>query len=239
MPRGAILHVGCNRSHGFLGPVYGDGRFRFVPIPEWHKCVSEKTWTYADLDLQETLPKNWKWGKYAHYDPEFESFTWGDYKNKRTYQARQLQERAFYLFISSLKYFPIRGVEGAHDINPDWAYYLIGFFEVAELPTWVSYPLSTHFRDRFLNNAHIRRRDNGTHRPFLIFTGTRRGKTRSRLLERAVALSNGVIPNSLARAAMSWLKPSSTGRWNKRWWEEGIAPQQGVRRVLEAAGLDS
>ncbi len=218
--------------------MYGDGRFKFVPIPERPKYVSGNSWTYGALGLGEILPTNWKWGNYAHYDPEFLTFTWGDYENKRTYQARQLKARDFYFFISSLQYHLMSGVERAPDIDPDWGYYIIGFFKAAQLPVWIHYPIPKQTLARFPNNAHVRRRE-GSWDPFLVFTGTAQGEAGSRLLGRAVPLSNGVLPNRLAKEAMGdWLRPSPSGSWNKRWWEEGVVSEAGVKLLLEAAGVD-
>lgn len=224
-----MLHVGCNSSHRFLAPILGDGSFKFVPIPE--DIPSEESWTYEHLGLREILTDAWSWGNYAHYDPEFLSFTWGDYENIRTLRARQLRPKDFYFFMSSLKYKP-DGAERLPDIDPDWAYYLIGFFEVAETPITVHHPIPEHIRERFPNNAHIRRDPAHHGRPFLIFTGTKTGEKKSRLLPKAVALSRQRIPNELSIAALPWLNPS-----NPRWWQAGIVPDEGVRLLLKAAGV--
>jgi hypothetical protein len=74
-------------------PEYSDGTFKFIPMPE--NYPSAQSWTYEELGLKEVVPDSWK---YAHNDPEFRSFTWGDYINKRTYLTRQLCKGDYVFF---------------------------------------------------------------------------------------------------------------------------------------------
>ena len=236
-PKGAILHVGSNRHFRFLGPVHGDGTFKFIPIPE-DKHDPERSWKYEELGLAEDLPRNWKWGKYAHYDPEFLTFTYGDpiEHTLRLRHARELREDEFLFFLASLRYSPRDGETRASDIDPEWAYYLIGFFELAEPPIVLPYPFPDDARKRFSNNANVRRVND--QRPIFIFEGTKNGKEHSRQLMRAVALSNEVVPNTLARQAMPWLTPRPNKGWAYRWWGENFVFPEGVQILLRAMGLD-
>jgi hypothetical protein len=174
------------------------------------------------------LPGNWRW-KYAHYDPEFETFSWGDYPNKRTYYARQLQPGDYYFFISSLRHISTDGKRES-DIDPLWAYFITGFFLVARPPEELSYPISLADRSRFKNNAHVRRSESADLGPFLIFTGT---QEKSRLLKRAIPISNKKVPNSLAKNAMPWLIEANNPDWQGRWWE-GLLPEEGARVLFHA-----
>jgi len=165
----------------------------------------------------------------VHYDPEFKTFSWGDYPNKRTYYARQLQPGDCYFFISSLKYHP-GSVKRESDISSGWAYYITGLFVAAQLPEEVSYPISQRNRSRFGNNAHIRRLETADLGPFLVFTGDQKG---SRLLKRAIPISNKKVPNSIANDAMPWLNEANNPEWQGRWWE-GLVPPEGTQVLLDA-----
>jgi hypothetical protein len=243
MPRGAILHVGCrkNGEGGFNGPVYGNGTFRYVPIPEGEKAT-ERCWTYAELQLEDVLPKPWKHGKYAHYDPEFRDFTYGEPNTRkhglRLRFARHLKEGDFLFFISSLTYRQTADTLKQADVVDDWAYYLIGFLNLAEDPINVPNPIPNDIRARFPNNAHIRRNEVD---PLLIFPGTRAGRSASRLVLRARAISDGTDPNRLAREAIPWIRPRQnmgpTG-WRYRWWAEEFVSEEGVIRLLQAVGVE-
>lgn len=238
------MHVGC-RQHGeghFNAPVYGNGKFWYVPIPEG-KDATERSWTYAELGLEDVLPKPWRFGEYAHYDPEFPDFTYGEPDTRkhglRLRIPRQLHKNDFLFFISSLTYRHREDVERHPDIVNGWAYYFIGFFELEEDPIRVPSPFPQDVVRRFSNNAHIRRKE--TDDPLLLFRGTSVGKKRSRLLQRAIALSNGTTPNDLATHAMPWLKPrrnmGPTG-WRYRWWSGDFVGDNGVTLLLSGLGVD-
>ena len=91
--RGVYVHIGANKGMGCPCPEYSDGTFKFIPMPE--NYPSAQSWTYEELGLKEVVPDSWK---YAHNDPEFRSFTWGDYINKRTYLTRQLCKGDYVFF---------------------------------------------------------------------------------------------------------------------------------------------
>ena len=87
-----IINVGVNASHGGLkSPIFEDGTFEFVPIPELRESKHYHSYPdcpllprYRDLPaysggtLAKYIPQkyqNWK----VHNDPEFKTFTYGDY----------------------------------------------------------------------------------------------------------------------------------------------------------------
>ena len=209
------MHIGCNRSDGMLAPIFGDGSFKYVPIREY--CPSNDSWTYAQLGAKDWVPEDWK---YAHYDPEFLTFTWGDYAKIRTHWARKLRPGDYYFFISSLRYHQTEARREPH-IDPEWGYYLIGLFEAQEAPVELSYPIPSNLKSRFKNNAHVRRVPKSDEK-FLIFSGT----ARSCLLKRAVPLSRRQYPNELAKRALPWASAS-----NPRWWQ-GIVSEEGASILL-------
>jgi len=221
MPKASIVHVGVNKKHGRLGPIFGDGKFRFVPIPE--NQPSEKSWTYDQLGLSEYVPLTWI---YAHNDPEFKTFTWGDYKNKRTFCTRQLSQGDFVFFIASLAYNSSRTIVRKAWVA-DYGMYVIGYFELEEIPQEnnISYPIPSAIKEKYANNAHIRWASNKEQfSPFLIFKGGEHSKT----LDIAVPFSVGSKPNTLAERVIPNLNPNKP-----RWWSDAIINKNGVREIFD------
>ena len=84
-----LLRVGMDSGFGGLGPLFPDGTFEYVPIPDAPSQVSERSLFFRDIfarsggSVARFVPAKHKEDP-AHYDPEFETFTYGDpTKNKR------------------------------------------------------------------------------------------------------------------------------------------------------------
>jgi len=91
VPRAVAVNVAANTNEpGFRGPVYPDGSFAYVPIPESAPTlpreqfsIDEPLPTYADLDLPFSVPTALRETP-VHMDPEFpsvhgrENATYGD-----------------------------------------------------------------------------------------------------------------------------------------------------------------
>ena len=80
-----LANVGSNSGHRFSSPVFDDGTFEFLPIPEDRDLDGDHAVRYRDLrpynrpvrDLLQYVPgRLWDWP--AHNDPEFDTFTYGD-----------------------------------------------------------------------------------------------------------------------------------------------------------------
>lgn len=78
-------------------PVYPDGRFEYVPIPEWARSTEQRryantTLRYRDVTLAEyvdRIHRNDEWlrefaAMALHHDPNFEALTFGDPKKTRS-----------------------------------------------------------------------------------------------------------------------------------------------------------
>ena len=84
-----LLRVGMDSGFGGLGPLFPDGTFEYVPIPDAPSRVSVRSLFFRDIlarsggSVARFVPAKHKEDP-AHYDPEFETFTYGDpTKNKR------------------------------------------------------------------------------------------------------------------------------------------------------------
>ena len=81
--RAIAINVAANTNMpGFRGPIYPDGSFEYVPIPE-REPTSTAVPTYADLDLRLPIPDDVA-DTPVHLDPEFvgyatcDRYTYGD-----------------------------------------------------------------------------------------------------------------------------------------------------------------
>lgn len=165
--RVVIINIGSSTSHEFQGHIFPDGAFAYVPIPEgW---PGARTPTYRKLGLAKWVTDP---DEYAHYDPEFETMTFGDYENKpRTANARKLETGDFLFFFASLSPNNDAG------IKKDIGFYLIGYFEMLRIIPYEEALVSRLTK----NNAHVKRIDD---HGFSVWKGT----NRSSVLHRAVPI---------------------------------------------------
>lgn len=183
MSKGLLLRVGIDSGcGGTLGPLFPDGTFEYVPIPESAQYVSLRSLYFRDLPARHGgMLAQYVRAKYreaaAHYDPEFETFTYGDpTRNKRT-QLLRLEHGDLLVFYAGLR--PV-GSRAASRL------YIIGYFTVASVASisaansWPP-PNCSHM----LGNAHLRRNrpDDG----LVVVCGQAQA---SRLLDRAIAVSD-------------------------------------------------
>ncbi|MFB6219364.1 MAG: hypothetical protein ABEH77_09380 [Halobacteriaceae archaeon] len=142
MPSVAI-NVGANTNEpGVRGPVYPDGSFEFVPIPETEP-TAEPPPTYADLDLRIQLPDGVAETP-VHLDPEFrgypccERYTYGDPWGVKARPLLSLSAGDYALFYATLSPRRADGSPGLADhpdwVRPEWGAYLVGEFRLARDP---------------------------------------------------------------------------------------------------------
>ncbi|MDI6807351.1 MAG: hypothetical protein QMD14_06155, partial [Candidatus Aenigmarchaeota archaeon] len=105
-PRIFIINVGVNASHGKLkSPIFEDGSFVFVPIPERRNPTCTLLPTYRSLfaNALEYIPESY-YDVRVHSDPEFETFTYGDYPTKKPRAAllKCIEKGDFLFFLARL-----------------------------------------------------------------------------------------------------------------------------------------
>ena len=182
MPRRIFLaNVGSNASHRFCSPVFSDGTFEFIPIPEDQALPEEHAITFKNLRsfynqtlrLTNYIPQRfWDWT--AHNDPEFRTFTYGDNCeiNSRASSLKSISKGDFLFFIARLQRW-----ENNIPTN-EFGFYLIGFLEIEEVLKEVIEHPDNAILQRFKENAHIRR---GLGYPnlwdrFWIFRGSKKSR---------------------------------------------------------------
>ena len=214
MPRAVAINVGANTNvPGVRGPIFADGTFEYVPIPE-PEPTSESVPTYADLELATELPEGTEESP-VHLDPEFaaypecERYTYGDPYGVKARPLLELAEGDYVFFYATLT---TQGAPKREWIAPEWGAYVIGQFRLGRDPIDGSaFPdLTDGARAAFDNNAHVKRE---TFDAAVLLEGEPDG---SRLYETAVPLSTpgrGSDANALVTDLSS---DSGKGPWWRR-----------------------
>ena len=157
-PRAVAVNVAANTNQpGFRGPVYPDGSFAYVPIPESAATlprdqfpVDEPLPTYADLDLPFAVPADLRETP-VHLDPEFPGVhgrtraTYGDPHGVKAGRIAGLEPGDWLFFYATLSLRPHGwgGPEAAPvadggpppdaDLAPDWGAYLFAGIRIDRL----------------------------------------------------------------------------------------------------------
>jgi hypothetical protein len=179
----AMLRIGIDSgSGGMQGPLFPDGSFDYIPIPDGFG-IDERTYgNTANLKprkLVEYFPPSRRGvmaNQSIHFDPEFVTFTYGDPTPPKA-GLRRLAKGDLLIFYC--------GLEGwGYKSEP--ALYLMGYFEVLSVGKPDDFGLQETLR-LFGNNFHVRhRRVFEQQKAELILI---KGSERSRLLKTAVCIS--------------------------------------------------
>jgi hypothetical protein len=202
------IDLGCG---GTLGPIFPDGTFEYVPIPESSQSVSSRSVYYGSLPtrhggtLAQYVPRRYKESA-AHYDPEFEIFTYGDPGRNKRSQLLRLEHGDLLVFYAGLSPVGFRGEKRL---------YIIGYFTISSVESIQSdesWPPQNALH--IMRNAHLRR--NRLDRGLVVVCGNPRT---SKLLNRAIVISDAAqnatsdfekrtgIHGSLKRAIGRWVSP--------------------------------
>jgi hypothetical protein len=211
MARSVAINVGANTTlPGFRAPIHPDGRFEYVPIPEREPAAASLP-TYADLNIDTDVPPDVR-DTEVHLDPEFaeypgcEAYTYGD---EHAVKAGPLSELAagdyafFYATLSTAGDPPAWAA-------PEWGAYLIGAFRLDCDPVTEYASLAAAERERFANNAHVKRE---TVDAEVLLSGD---PDESRLFDRAVPLSSRTAGADANRLVTDLSGDSGKGPWWRR-----------------------
>jgi hypothetical protein len=178
-----LLRVGIDTgSGGILGPLFRDGSFEYVPIPD-ERGIDKRTYGNTrgrhGRRMIEYFPQGRRGtmsGRSIHFDPEFRTFTYGDPTTPKA-SLQQLDEGSLLVFYAGLK---------GWDFACRPALYIIGYFAVRHAG------LATSFTRAglrpFRNNFHVMHAGvfkQQKHSLVLV-----KGGTGSRLLDKAIEISS-------------------------------------------------
>ena len=165
-----LANVGVNAGHAATFPLFEDGSFQLIPIPEavpWRRPMLR----FGDIAAA-TVPAGWT-ARAAHVDPDLTATTptYGD--NCRTagraFSLRRAERGDLIAFVARLK-----------DQAGTSTFELVGCLEIDDLLRDVTQDPGAGWWD---GNAHVRRaRAHGAWNSFWVF----RGASASRVFDRAV-----------------------------------------------------
>jgi hypothetical protein len=208
--KGLLLRVGIDKGvGGCLGPIFSDGSFEYIPIPE--RCATSERRTYRHLigrsgrPLSDFVPMRFH-NSIPHIDPEFETFTYGDPTRNKRRQLAQLSRDDLLIFYAGLE---------PREETGEPRLYIIGYFTVQHVYDFGKIPNSERASifSSLPNNAHSKRTyfDDG----LVIIKGD---PNNSKLLSHAVLLgdaNDNILDSlefifgfsvSLRRAIGHWIK---------------------------------
>lgn len=175
------IDTGCGGTHG---PLFEDGTFEYIPIPDRFRVDSRTYGTTTGRHgrkLIEYFPPRLcdrMKDQRIHFDPEFETFTYGDPTPLKA-RLRTLQEGDLLVFYAGLKGLNSRTTAGL---------YIVGFFSVLSAGLAMKFSESER-KSHFARNFHVRHRivfEDQKDRLVLVKGDERK----SRLLKKAVRLSS-------------------------------------------------
>lgn len=182
----ALLRIGIDSgSGGIQGPLFKDGSFEYIPVPDITDGGGIDNRTYKNTlgrhgrALIEYFPASKRakmMNQSIHVDPEFTSYTYGDPTPPKS-GLRRLQAGDYLVFYCGLK---------GWDCVAEPALYLMGYFEVL-CAGYASEFSSAQIQDIFQENFHVRHAsvfEKQKERLVLV-----KGSNNSRLLTKAVLIS--------------------------------------------------
>lgn len=209
-----LINVGVNAAHGKLrSPILEDGTFKFVPIPEegrWHSFPhSEELMCYRDLaplnvesNLMKVIPKEY-YGRNVHNDPEFDTFTYGDYptRSPRAANLKRIKSGDYLFFLARL----VRWLNGR--LTSEAGFYIIAYFEIDKVYSNLNSRPNDKILEEIIHNAHVQRAlvDPSYWNSFWVF----KGSENSRRLKYAIPFSREFAERVLE------VKNGCGFRWNQ------------------------
>ena len=153
-----LLRVGVDAGCGGIqGPLFRDGSFEFVCIPDNHGVSAH---TYSNLLGRDGKPQSGYFAesrravmaeRHVHHDPEFETFTYGDPMTPKR-SLRSLRPGGILAFYCGLQEWD---AESGWNRDHRPALYLVGYFEVVLAGMAAEFD-PEELRAEFGKNFHVR-----------------------------------------------------------------------------------
>lgn len=173
-----LIRVGIDSGYGGnVGPIFEDGSFEYVPIPESSKTNEKRRYNntegrsgkYYSYFVDEACRD-----RLLHFDPEFETFTYGDHLTKSKI-FKDLEKGDYLIFYAGLR---------PYESNSQFkGLFIIGYFVVDGRYQYSDFKNKDILR-KIKNNAHIKKEH--ITRDTVIVQGN---SSSSKLLKKAIRIS--------------------------------------------------
>jgi hypothetical protein len=182
MKKAMLLRVGIDKGcGGSLAPIFEDGSFEYIPIPEVDPASNESR-TYENTKgrkgqpLAYYLPRRIK-DSCMHFDPEFRTFTYGDPTSKRKFLLKLDKDDLLVFYAGLTPYM---------NTNFNEALYIIGYFTIDRIIDFnqLTESEADEVAKNYRNNAHIKRTMDFQDLVIVVAK-----KEKSRLLDKAILIS--------------------------------------------------
>ena len=182
MNKAMLLRVGIDKGcGGVLAPIFEDGSFEYIPIPEVDPDSTESR-TYENTKgrkgqpLAYYLPNRIK-DSSMHFDPEFETFTYGDPTSKRKFLLKLDKDDLLVFYAGLTPFMNSNFVE---------ALYIIGYFTIELIIDFnqLNESEADAVAQNYQNNAHVKRSMD-----FQDLVIVAANKEKSKLLDKAILIS--------------------------------------------------
>ena len=225
--RSVAINIGANTNEpGFRGPVFPDGSFEYIPIPE-SEPTADLVPTYADLDLETDVSA--VADRPVHFDPEFpeaggQRYTYGDEHGVKAGPLSELRAGDYLFFYATLSTTGERPAWAP----PEWGAYVVGHFRLArDAVTGEAYrDLPADERAVFDSNAHVKR---DTFDARVLVLGD---PAESALYGTVVPLSRPSGGTDANHVVTDWSSDSGKGPW---WRRPMRFDEAGTERLLALA----
>jgi len=227
--RSVAINIAANTNEpGFRGPIDGNGRFEYVPIPESDPTrPAASVPTYGDLDL--AVDVDGVADRPVHLDPTFagvhdcDRYTYGDPHGVKARPLLELTAGDYVFFYATLA---TEATAPAAWIAPEWGAYVIGQFRLDRDPIAGDeyHALPPADRAVFASNAHVKRAEFDAE---VLLSGDPDG---SSLYETAVPLSSRTAGVEANRLVTELSSDSGKGPW----WRRPLRfDERGTEELLE------
>lgn len=193
MSKICIINVGANSAHRNLrSALYPDGYFEFVPIPD--PCLNgtklgikySQLHPFNDIPFSELISRQF-YDQCTHNDPEFDTFTYGDYPtcHARAANLKKLTKGDYIFFFARL----VPWNNGRFHGSPQFA--LIGYIEIESIHKNITAKPSEDEFKEIERNAHVIRGETNSffYDGFWVF----KGSEKSMRFNRAVTFDRNFI----------------------------------------------
>jgi putative DNA base modification enzyme with NMAD domain len=134
VPQVFIVNVFANASHPFFNPLFEDGTFELIPIPErdrwkgrWIKRYRDLICFNSDKPLTRHLPRNYH-KRFVHNDPDLVNMTYGNGMSPRAALLEKVAKGDWVAF-----YARLTPIKRGKTVKREAGFYIVAAFEVKNI----------------------------------------------------------------------------------------------------------